>query len=68
MQAAGDAGMERAVVRREPSDEFGQLRAHHRLAVVRFGGCPDRTDRALALVKLPLRDAVKPGEERVAGW
>ena len=45
LKAAGDAGIERAVVRWQTSDELGQLGAHHRLAPVRIGLCADCGDR-----------------------
>ena len=68
LKAAGDASIERAVVRWQTSDELGQLGAHHRLAPVRIGPCADCGDRALAVVKLLLRDAVEPGEKRIGRW
>ena len=60
--------IERAAVRWQTSDELGQLGAHHRLAAVRIGLCADCGDRALAVVKLLLRDAVEPGEKRIGRW
>ena len=68
LKAAGDARIERAAVRWQPPDELGQLGAHHRLAAVRIGLCADCGDRALAVVKLLLRDAVEPGEKRIGRW
>ena len=68
LKAAGDASIERAAVGWQTADELGQLGAHHGLAAVRIGLCADCGDRALAAVKLLLRDAVEPGEKRIGRW
>jgi hypothetical protein len=68
LKAAGDAGIERAAVRRQTSDEFGQLGAYCSLAAVRIGACADCGDRTLPVVKLLLRDAVEPSEKRIGRW
>src|SRR5207247_6996119 len=68
LKPSGDGRIERAAVRWQTPDELGQLGAHHRLAAVRIGLCADCGDRALAVVKLLLRDAVEPGEKRIGRW
>ena len=68
MKATGDASIERAAVGWQTTDELGQLGAHHRLAAVRIGPGTDGGDRALAIVKLLLRDAVERGKKRIGRW
>ena len=61
----GKTSVKRTSVFWEVSDELGQFGTHARCATIRIGPSSNRCDRALAIIKLPLRDSVEPYQKGI---